>query len=227
MPGEHRARRLATAGAIWTLILLFAPGLLLRDAAPKPVGVENAPHIPDLPPVRWKSHQDARLAHVVAVLAGRGVVVYCWSNADWLRRQRSWRRPPLDPLGPWQAYVSYEPVVTVNLGPNLCSELDELAKRREPVWRARYPDALAWSVQSLAHEAVHVAGHLDEATAECWGLQTTALAAVELGRTLEEGRFLAERYWRRTYPLHSAPYWSSECRDGGRLDFRPKSHNWP
>ena len=42
---------------------------------------------------------------------------------------------------------------------------------------------------------------------------------------------LAQFYWKQIYPLRRTSnfpwYWSAECRDGGKLDLRPKSHAWP
>jgi hypothetical protein len=83
------------------------------------------------------------------------------------------------------------------------------------------------SVETLAHESVHVTGNLSEALAECWGMQTIPTAALELGRTREEGRYLAELYWRRWYRFRHRPYWSSECRNGGALDLHPDTDSWP
>jgi hypothetical protein len=219
LPGR-RGRRLATAGAVWALVLLVAPGLLTRDATP------DARNLPDLPPVR-KSGEHGRLSHVVAVLAGRGAVAYCWSSADWQQRRDPWHRTTPRWSGPWGAYVSAEPVLTVNLAPNECTMLKLLMRSKRPVWNEEHPAALAWSVHVLAHESVHVSGHYDEVKAECWGLQLTARTAVELGRTAKEGRYLADLAWKQWYPRTPAAYRSPACRDGGSLDLRRKSRVWP
>ena len=109
----------------------------------------------------------------------------------------------------------------------MCFELRKLIHDDEPVWRDPYPGALARSVQALAHESVHASGDVNEARAECSGLQKIVEAAVELGRTPKEGRYLARLYWRAWYPRHAVPYRSTECRDGGRLDFSPETRAWP
>jgi hypothetical protein len=80
----------------------------------------------------------------------------------------------------------------------------------------------------LDHEAQHVRGVRDEAIAECNGMQAIDTAARALGRTGEEGRYLASLYWKSSYPkLEDPAYHSAECRDGGRLDLHPQSDVWP
>jgi hypothetical protein len=88
-------------------------------------------------------------------------------------------------------------------------------------------DALAWSVAALAHEAQHVAGRFDEATAECHGMQSIAQAASMLGYRERDARYLATVYWKRFSPWLSKSYRSSECQSGGRLDMRPRDDRWP
>jgi len=95
------------------------------------------------------------------------------------------------------------------------------------VWRDPSPDALAWSVETLAHEAEHASGILSEVQAECYGMQTTPTAALLLGRTMAEGRYLATLYWKRWYAWLKPPYSSSECRNGGALDLHRDSDVWP
>jgi hypothetical protein len=202
------------------LVLLVGPGLLTRDAT------SNTGVLPDLPPV-GRSGANARLSHVVAVLAGRGAVAYCWSSADWEQRRDPWHQRTPRWSGPWGAYVSAKPILTVNLAPNECTMLNRVVSSRRRVWREEHPAALAWSVHVLAHESVHVAGHYDEVKAECWGMQLTAKAAMELGRTAKEGRYLADLAWKRWYRRTPAAYRSPACRDGGPLDLHRKSRVWP
>jgi hypothetical protein len=115
----------------------------------------------------------------------------------------------------------------VMLGPNVCTELERLRGRERSI--SRYGDrrAAAWSVETLAHESVHVDGIANEAKAECYGMQRAARAAVWLGLTAEEGRSLARLYWRDWYSRDTALYRSTECRDGGGLDLHRRSHLWP
>ena len=75
----------------------------------------------------------------------------------------------------------------VLISPEICTELTTLAESHTRVWRDEWPDALARSVGSLAHEAAHVSGIRDEAKADCYGLQWIVRAARMLARTHAEG----------------------------------------
>jgi hypothetical protein len=87
------------------------------------------------------------------------------------------------------------------------------------------------AIQTIAHESYHVLGWRDEATAECYGMQSLWYAAHRLGASVALSESLAQYYWRQLYPLRRTSrypqYWSAECRDGGKLDLRPASHAWP
>jgi hypothetical protein len=87
------------------------------------------------------------------------------------------------------------------------------------------------AIQTIAHESYHVLGFYQEATAECYGMQSLWYAAHRLGASVALSQSLAQYYWSQIYPLrrrsHYPEYWSAECRDGGKLDLRPKSHAWP
>jgi hypothetical protein len=83
------------------------------------------------------------------------------------------------------------------------------------------------ALETLAHESWHLAGHVDEATTECYALQTIALVAERLGAPREQGERLARAAFVGLYPGMPPEYHSSECRDGGKLDLRPQSAVWP
>jgi hypothetical protein len=219
---RRRFRRLALAGAAWAtcLVAIQIAAAHRHAASTGAIRIERG-RLPSAVAGSPATYSDAHLAHVVAVLAGIGADVRCWSNADW----RSHAAPGL--RQPWRAYTDHTPVLTVNLAPALCAELVRLATLRVPVWRDAFPDALALAVGSLAHESMHVSGILDEATAECEGMQTIARAAVLLGRSSAEGRYLAVLYAKHWYPWWPAAYRSPECRNGGHLDLYPATDVWP
>jgi hypothetical protein len=173
------------------------------------------------------SHADPLYERVVVALSGRSVPVYCWSQADWSKRlaERKARWPEAEPLGRWSAYTHLADR-SVNLSPEVCAELARLVSDPDPVWEADDVDALAWSAHVLAHESVHVQGVLSQAVAECRGLQTTARAVVELGRSKEEAAYLATVYWKHLYLLLGDDFHSPECHEGGALDVR-MSTRWP
>ena len=86
---------------------------------------------------------------------------------------------------------------------------------------------IAYAVHVFTHEAWHLRGYADEAKAECFALQTTAFTAERLGATPEEARALARWNLQHAYPHLPSQYQSSECRDGGALDMRPRISAWP
>lgn len=169
---------------------------------------------------------DRTLGRAVDSMSGkRDPVVWCWSVADWELRLDPWRgRERVVGKGLWGAYTLG---AAVQLAPNLCAALKLMRTSRMPVWEWNNPEALAWATYALAHESVHVAGYGSERKATCWGLQRVERMAGKLGRTAKEGRYLAQLAWKHWYPTSRPSYKSSECRDGGRLDLRPKSHIWP
>ena len=85
----------------------------------------------------------------------------------------------------------------------------------------------AIAVHVLTHEAMHVDGQRNEATAECWALQRDARTVVLLGGTAAQGDTLARRILDEVYPTMTAEYQSSECRAGGALDLTPDDGTWP
>jgi hypothetical protein len=173
-----------------------------------------------------RSHADPLYGRIVSTLAGHPTRVYCWSQADWATRLAELRAlfPEADPLGPWRAYTRLEPLV-VHLSPEICAQLARVTKP-VPLEETGSVDALAWAVHTLAHEAQHARGILDEATAECYGLQTTADAAIQLGRSRKDAAYLAAVYWKHWYVWLGDRWRSSECRPGGRLDL-DRSRHWP
>jgi len=173
-----------------------------------------------------RSHADPLYGRVVSTLAGRPTKVYCWSQADWATRLAERRAlfPNADPLGPWRAYTRLDPLV-VHLSPELCAQLVRVS-RPVPLEETGPVDAVAWAVHVLAHEAQHARGILDEATAECYGLQATADVAMKLGRSRKDAAYLAAVYWKHWYVWLGDPWRSSECRRGGRLDLGRRGQ-WP
>lgn len=111
------------------------------------------------------------------------------------------------------------------LTPEICHDLYRLAFDGE-VRGSRTGRAIA----VLAHESWHLRGVGDEATTECYALQS----GVELGRRLglDEGR--ARQLMRQQLTenalrgVGSIEYrLTSDCRDGGRLDLSPDDSSFP
>jgi hypothetical protein len=173
------------------------------------------------------SYVDDRLSRAILAVTRYGSQVQCYSYGDWKRASARWTKeyPRLGRIGAWRALVY--PTGFVHLSPEVCAELHRLRALRTPAWADERPDALAYALGALAHEAVHVTGNGNEVEAMCTGMQWMPRFADELGRSRGEGRYLATLFWLHWYPWYRPDYRSSECRDGGRLDVRPASGVWP
>ena len=184
-------------------------GPLPRTAAPSP-----------------SSHIDPRLSGVAATLAGREVEVRCWSVGDWRRIDGERAEIDDDPTsgGLRSAFTSYDRK-RINLGTLVCADL---AHSLQGVYSGyeSWSD-LSWAVKLLGHEAMHVHGIGDEATAECYAMQLIPRTARLLGLSNEEGRYLADFFWDEWYPVLDSGYRSTECRNDGELDRNPETDLWP
>lgn len=231
-------RRLALTGLVWASLLVCASAVFGYRSPDESAGagrlqagtVRSSTHgdprpLPSAATMDSPSRVDRVYSRVATALARRGTRVQCWSRADWRKRAAEWkaRTPWLGELGPWRAYRLG---LTVHLSPANCAELGILVHGSGPVWRDRWPDALAWSIHALAHEAIHASGITNEAKAECYGMQYTRTAAVLLGRSAVEARYLARLYWKHWYQWQEPGYRSRGCRNGGVLDLN-RSDAWP
>ncbi len=111
------------------------------------------------------------------------------------------------------------------LTPEICHDLYRLAFDDE-VTGSRTGRAIA----VLAHEAWHLRGVGDEATTECYALQSGVALGERLG--LDEGRArqlmrqqLTENALRGAESIEYRV--TSDCRDGGRLDLDPGGSGFP
>lgn len=82
------------------------------------------------------------------------------------------------------------------------------------------------AVHVLSHEARHMLGELNEASADCQALQRNALVALALGASEGKARELALRYYEDLYPRAAPGYRSPECRRGGHLDENLPTSPW-
>jgi hypothetical protein len=82
--------------------------------------------------------------------------------------------------------------------------------------------------ETFTHEAVHVRGIVDEAVAECFGMQLMAYFMFRMGTeaplAIEAATDYATLLYERVNPTD---YVSSECRPGGALDLQPERPEWP
>jgi hypothetical protein len=172
---------------------------------------------------------ERRLATIAAEIAGREVRVECQGAVAALFDVTS-------EAGSVQFDAHGRPTDTARLKRRTCSDLARFARDPDSaelacLWqRALCPEDVirtAWSVQALAHEAWHLAGELNEARTQCFGMQSTAEVAERLGAEPAHARALAAYLYAHVYPRLPSDYRTGHCRDGGPLDLRPESAVWP
>ena len=214
------------------LLLLALATFLLLNAVAAVWPPSDSP-LPTAAGTTVESGRDASLSRAASALVEAKVEVWCWSLADWrektvrlTRRYRALGQGGPSPFGPWSAFA-WRHLNQVHLSPQVCDELHRLAEEPVRLAEAEWPDALAWAVSALAHEAHHVRGVVEEAEAECFGMQSITRTARLLGRSNAEGRSLTLRYLERWRPGLPASYRSPECRSDGLLDLDPDRATWP
>jgi len=186
---------------------------------------------------------EARGSTVARSLAGRGVSVECATPTHWrslaaqygFDRELTWALTPLR----WDADSGTTiPTARSIVSPRGCRLVH--AFLRAPTERgarlcrhgATLGECNDWgakllAVHVLAHESMHLAGVLDEAQADCFAAQVTALVARGLGAEPRFARSLAREYWAYYYPSQDRRYRSAECGEGRKLDLFPRAHGWP
>ena len=126
-------------------------------------------------------------AELVARISGRAtegaasVKVICWSDQDW--RELSVAFGDAGKMESGEFWLGWVPRGrrVINLSYLACLQLDRIAYHDSQL---ALP-ATGAAVGALAHEAMHVAGIHNEGTAECYGMQLTATAAIGLGAERE------------------------------------------
>jgi hypothetical protein len=155
----------------------------------------------------------------------RQVFAVCWSQKDWnaldRKHEAAYGDEGVDDLAGfvmpgWNA---------LNLSPETCRELDRITYRGG---RAT-PKRSAFHIDTLVHEALHVAGSLNEAKTACYAMQLAADAAVDLGQSRSFGRSAARQLQRdyASYGAQHPKYWTPNCHNGTSLDLRPGTLQFP
>jgi len=93
-----------------------------------------------------------------------------------------------------------------------------------------YVVPIAQALATVSHESYHILGFTNEAQVECYGMQSIWFVANKLGASVPESQAIAQFYATKIYPtreVQTPTYWSAQCKDGGKYDLRPKSHDWP
>jgi len=167
-------------------------------------------------PVFRHARVEARLATVASTLTGHRVAVRCETLSQaWLDSHAE--------LGYVRFDADGRPEPLATLTAQACGDLS--AWLASP--RADAPLDRIVAVHVLTHEAMHLAGRLDEARAECEAVQRDARTARLLGATAEQAHELSVRYWQQVYPRLSDDYRSAACAPGGALDEHLSDAPWP
>lgn len=160
-----------------------------------------------------RSDAEARFSSEASLVAGKPVTVRCDESGDYVGAVQ--HADGVAAVGGELAYLT----------PERCLDLYRLAFKDEV-----RSNRTARAVAVLAHEAWHLRGVADEATTECYALQT----GVDLGRRLGLSAETAQRLMRQQLAENAlrgranAEYRvTADCRDGGRLDLDPNSSRFP
>jgi hypothetical protein len=159
-------------------------------------------------------------------VAEKEVEARCWSERDWRRlmvEERTYTRGKVN-----AAVLGFASPggARVSLAPDTCRDLAHLVYGRERPADPERRLMLALALVTLAHESVHASGVADERTAECHGIQLADRAGVALGLKRAYAQRLQKLYWAHYGDVPSV-YRSRECRDGGKLDLRASTSDFP
>jgi hypothetical protein len=171
-----------------------------------------------------------RLSPIASEIAGRKVGVHC---PGWLGRIMA---PGDTTAGVVSVDADGRVADRTDLRTRTCDELAAViggAREQQLACAARSTScgddvqAMAWAINTLAHEAIHLRGILDEGVTECYAVQNFALVAQRLGVTPEQARNLAITHWETSREKLPDRYLATGCENGGPLDLRPADPVWP
>ena len=188
---------------------------------------------------------EARLGAIAGRYAARATAVHCDSPARWHAWTTTYGWRTASAVSAFVPAVDGRATGAIHVSPLVCELNDAFLAdpRRErqkacgsrargsraPHGRcARYSE-LVDAIQTIGHETAHVAGVVNEAAAECAGLQLAPLVASGLGATsgfaYEIGRDYLPLY--RLGASTNAEYATDRCFDGGPYDLWPSLRGWP
>ena len=157
--------------------------------------------------------QEDRLGAVASEIARRDVRVRCQSAVG-AALDVTWED------GSVWFDVAGQPADVTDLKRHVCSTLAAFPDRPDDEQTVR-------ALNTLAHEAWHLAGVRNESAAECYAVQTIEFTARRLGADEVRARQLALAFVVTQYDRMPSAYRSDECRDGGEFDLRRDSPVWP
>ena len=202
--------------------LLTDAGMQLVDFQPA-----NAHELAVAEGATLETRVEPHFGEVASLVVGTEVEARCWSPVDWSKLLQEMKTFTGGRIGPGVMGFTGFGDQRMNLAPEVCGGLVALAYEGQRPARGFDRLKIALGVGILMHEAQHANGVVNEAVAECFGMQAIPPAAERLGADQDYAQSLAEAYWNELYPELPRAYSSDECRDGGRLDQLPDSSVWP
>lgn len=173
--------------------------------------------------------RNAEYGEIATRLAGRAVEVHCPSF---------WKK--LVDVRPNRGRVGIEGGRVndyADLSMEICDALDDVRSGKSRDTLACLPDppvpcvrrlhGLAFGIEALTHESIHLRGIIDEAQTECIAMQTSTQTSVELGIPPDQALQLNTWYVENLYPNLPPAYHSPDCRPGGPWDLQPDTPAWP
>ncbi|MFS0885086.1 hypothetical protein [Aeromicrobium sp. 179-A 4D2 NHS] len=155
------------------------------------------------------------LGDAASKVAGRDVHVHC--KQEYLGQFATGNRTGYVPYSPTDPFGTGQDVF---LRQSVCDSLSSAMSD----WDSS-PEVAA-AVQVLTHEAMHVKGEKNEATAECSAMQYMGAVAEALGADPETASSLSVVYHQMMYDRMPTEYRSGECVPGGGMDLRLGDGPW-
>jgi hypothetical protein len=160
-----------------------------------------------------RAEATARFSEEASLVAGKPVTIRCDEAGDYVGAVQ--HADGVAMVGGDLAYLT----------PERCLDLYRLAFKGE----VRSNQA-ARAIAVLAHEAWHLRGVSDEGTTECYALQTGVEIGERLGLSVDTARrMMRQQLVENTLRSQASPAYRVplDCRDGGRLDLKPKTARFP
>jgi hypothetical protein len=205
-----RAEALATANRLENALNTQVYGFEFIAGPGRPLPVKGG--------ITEESRIEPRLSRVLSQLTEiERSEARCWSKADWNVVATH------SAYGPRELGGFVDSAGTVQLNPVICRALVRyLYAHAKPT-----DHGITEAVVVFTHESEHAGGEDREDRAECSGMQDARRTARLFGMSSQDAEALVRRYWRTVYQGETPPYFSPQCRDGGELDLRPKTHVFP
>jgi hypothetical protein len=168
---------------------------------------------------------------ITLAIAGKPTVVICVTTERWKEIRP---REDTDGMVPMvRDGFGWKTGNVIYFSPVMCNVISEylLQHGPNPIVSFRYDSATYdWAILTLAHEAIHVWGEVNEAKTNCWALQRENYTAERLGATPAEAASITKDTASSYYPWlekNQPDYWSAECRAGGKMDMTPSDGMFP